>query len=287
MATVISGNTQISIIQGDSYQKSIEITNVDTELIESIVFSCKALNLTRELTKSLIGNKYELYFTATETLAFSVFNSSYDLTVKFKDSKIKTIVYNSFIEVLPKNNTLSDEEDVIVERSITITHNGEQEISEENKAFSKINLNVNVPVDNPNKIPQIADKTIKELTFRDLDGAKVVSYGVFQNFNELVSVEIPESVTEIYNNAFNQCGSLLNVTISKNVTRMQQQAFYLGTSTHQMTIKMLCENPPTIQYNTFYSSSIKEIIVPNGSKEAYSSATNWSRLASLIVEATE
>ena len=199
MATVISGNTQISIIQGDSYQKNIVITNVDTELIESVVFSCKTLNLTRELTKSLIGNKYELYFTATETLAFSVFNSNYDLTVKFKDSKIKTIVYNSFIEVLPKNNTLSDEEDVIVERSITITHNGEQEISEENKAFSKINLNVSVPVDNPNKIPQIADKTLKELTFQDLDGAKVVSYGAFQDFDELVSVEIPESVTEIYN----------------------------------------------------------------------------------------
>lgn len=41
MTTVVSGKTEISIIQGDSYSKKISITNIDNSLIKSVYFTCK------------------------------------------------------------------------------------------------------------------------------------------------------------------------------------------------------------------------------------------------------
>lgn len=417
MATVVSGNTEISIIQGDSYQKSIEITNVDTELIESIVFSCKALNLTRELTKSLIGNKYELYFTSTETAAFSVLNSNYDLTVKFNDGKIKTIIYNSFIEVLPKNNTLGEDKDIIVEKEVTITENGKQEIvADENKAFSKVTVNVNVAATGAGKLPQVIDGSVTELTADDLAGATAIRSYMFYDCNNLISVVIPEGVTIIYDNAFmmcdklesitipstlieskantftndtalkavyisdleawnnihhnstasnplnyannlylngelvtnlvipngvtiinrytfpnakciksitipktvtlidtlafqgcgaesvtfednstlqelgnsvfNDCNSLTSITIPASVIEIGMSSLKIGSSTNKATITMLSTTPPTMQISAFDSSKLNQIIVPAGTGEAYRSATNWSRFADYIVEAT-
>ena len=104
MATVISGNTQISIIQGDSYSKKISFTNIDNSLIKSVYFTCKVLNLKKELVES--NGIYFLDFTKEETENYTPVQGNYDLTVEFTDSKINTIVYNSFIEILPKTNTL-------------------------------------------------------------------------------------------------------------------------------------------------------------------------------------
>ena len=104
MSTVISGKTEISIIQGDSYSKKISITNIDNSLIKSVYFTCKILNLKKELVHS--NNQFILDFTKEETQKFNVCQGNYDLTVEFTDLKINTIVYNSFIEILPKTNTL-------------------------------------------------------------------------------------------------------------------------------------------------------------------------------------
>lgn len=108
-ANIISGTPDIRIIQGDTYQKELYFTNVDTSLINSVDFSCKALNLFKKLDKIETGNYYLLSFTTEDTKALPPFQGNYDITVTFIDSKVKTVLYDSFIEILSKNNPVKEE----------------------------------------------------------------------------------------------------------------------------------------------------------------------------------
>lgn len=108
-ANIISGTPDIRIVQGDTYQKEFYFTNVDISLIDSVNFSCKALNLFKKLDK--INMKYFLLnFTSEETKVLQPFQGNYDITVTFIDSKVKTVLYDSFIEILSKNNPIAGEE---------------------------------------------------------------------------------------------------------------------------------------------------------------------------------
>jgi hypothetical protein len=105
---IISGTPDIIIIQGDNYQKKIYFTNFDINLVDSVFFSCKVLNLSKKLDK--INTEYFLLsFTSEETEKFAPLKGNYDITVVFTDSKTKTVLYNSFIEILPKINTIQED----------------------------------------------------------------------------------------------------------------------------------------------------------------------------------
>ena len=104
---IAQGNDQINIIKGDSYEKTIEFTNIDISLIENVFFSCKELNLQKKL--DLVNEQYySLTFSSEETQNFESTSGSYDLTVFFKDKKIKTVIYQSIIKINPKNNMVTD-----------------------------------------------------------------------------------------------------------------------------------------------------------------------------------
>lgn len=54
------------------------------------------------------------------------------------------------------------------------------------------------------------------------------------------------------------------------------------------SVRFYTETPPNLQSTSvFYNNSLKQIIVPKGSLEAYQTAKYWSNYASKIVEATE
>lgn len=99
-------------------------------------------------------------------------------------------------------------------------------------------------------------------TFQDTDGTlyKVVAinYDAFFNCQNLVSVTIPSSVTNIGDFAFSMCG---------NVT----------------TITVLAETPPTLGYDVFDTSSLNAIRVPAVSVDAYKAAEGWSNYGDLII----
>jgi hypothetical protein len=110
-----------------------------------------------------------------------------------------------------------------------------------------------------------------------------VDQGAFQKCTSLASVVFAENskTKTIGVNAFSNCGSLLTtITIPASVTSINNYAF---NGTYLKHIVMKSTTPPTIFTNTF-PGGVTSVTVPAGCGEAYKSATNWSALASKIVE---
>lgn len=57
------------------------------------------------------------------------------------------------------------------------------------------------------------------------DGITTIGNYAFQNCGSLLSVTIPEGVTVIGNNAFHNCSNLSSITIPESVTTLKQYAF--------------------------------------------------------------
>lgn len=151
---------------------------------------------------------------------------------------------------------------------------------------------------------------INELKEEHLYGLKRVGGYMFSGNNNLLSVEIPETVTQIngcaFENcyklnkvtlserlegvqirAFNGCTALTSLTIPASVTYLGKQSLQIGSTTNKATIIFESATPPTIEANTFDASKVEKIIVPAGCGTVYRSATNWSAFADYIEEAVE
>lgn len=102
---------------------------------------------------------------------------------------------------------------------------------------------------------------------------------------------IPEGVTTIgigFQSTFNAGGSVaksMTFTLPTTLTNINTSAFS-GTSTYPVNLICLSETPPNMT-SSYSLSYVGTITVPKGSLEAYQSATNWSKWADNMVEATE
>lgn len=99
--------------------------------------------------------------------------------------------------------------------------------------------------------------------------------GVFYQCYNLISIIIPNSVTSIGTNVFENCQSLTSITVPSSVTSISDYAFYNCWSLD--FIKFGSTTPPIIDGTTaFYDIPTDCIIyVPQGTLEAYTSATNY------------
>ncbi len=143
-------------------------------------------------------------------------------------------------------------------------------------------------------------------------GNSVTNIGsyAFANCDNLTNVTIGNSVTSIGSNAFYWCKKLTNLVIPDSVTTIDTYAFGNNTGLNSIYIGKGIKNIGTYAfYGCSYvydlyiyattppqlatSNSIGinpysgKIHVPIGSGDAYKSATNWSSLASRIVEDIE
>lgn len=102
-----------------------------------------------------------------------------------------------------------------------------------------------------------------------------ISDSMFYNCYSLTGITIPNSVTSIGVNVFEKCYSLTSITIPSSVTSIGNYAFYdcWGLA----FIKFESTTPPVVEGSTaFYDLPTDCIIyVPQGTLEAYTSATNY------------
>ena len=104
--------------------------------------------------------------------------------------------------------------------------------------------------------------------------------------NMLQKVEIGIGVTSIGSNAFNSCHSLSSITIPDGVTSIGGYAFSDCYGIAEYHLKPT--TPPTLLNTNAFKNIPSDCIiyVPQGSLEAYKTATNWATYASHMQEET-
>ena len=141
------------------------------------------------------------------------------------------------------------------------------------------------------------------------DGVTSIGEHTFNECYSLKSITIPNDVTSIGDYAFSRCYSLTNIAIPDNVTSIESNTFYgcysltsivipnsvtsIGdyafSNCYGMAEYHLKPTTPPALSNTDAFSNISDdcvIYVPQGSLEAYQTATNWATYASYMQEET-
>ena len=141
------------------------------------------------------------------------------------------------------------------------------------------------------------------------DGVIDIGASAFYGCTSLRSFVFPAGVTELPSSCFRTCYALNALTLSPNTTNIGGYAIYgidaLGSLEIPATVTRMSDyavhsanglrwlrmrptTPPTTSQYTFSSFSSRcKIIVPDGSGEAYKTATRWKTYASRIFEESE
>ena len=117
-------------------------------------------------------------------------------------------------------------------------------------------------VTSTNKLPQVVDGSITELTAEDLAGATKLRDNIFLQYSSLKKVVIPDSVTSIGNYAFRDCSGLTSVTIGNGVTSIGNNTFY---NCSKLTSIIVPDGVKTVGSYVFYGcSSLADVVIGNG-----------------------
>lgn len=92
-------------------------------------------------------------------------------------------------------------------------------------------------------------------------GVEKIGENAFLGCESLVSIEMPDTVTELGAYVFSGCSNLKNVKISKNIKTIPSYAFYWCNSLESIIIP---EGVTSIESGTFnYCTNLKEIYIPS------------------------
>ena len=118
------------------------------------------------------------------------------------------------------------------------------------------------------------------------DSVTSIGNSVFSGCYSLTSLTIPDSVTSIGTSSFADCPSLTSITIPDSVTSIGANAFQNCYGMAEYHLKPT--TPPTLSNTNAFNEIPSDCIiyVPQGSLEAYQTATNWATYASYMQEET-
>lgn len=136
----------------------------------------------------------------------------------------------------------------------TFTENGIYRADSGYTGLGTVTVNVPQTGGGVNKLLQVVDRSVTEITFDDLRGASKIGYYALSGCYHLKRVEIPESVKRIEYGAFESAEDLLVVMEASAPPYLESYAFS----------------------GLFLDWGI--VSVPYGAKNNYKNATNWSVL---------
>ena len=143
----------------------------------------------------------------------------------------------------------------------------------------------------PNSVISIEDDAFRgcdglsEVNISDLSAWCKISFGNFDanplynatklilNGTEITNLVIPNDISRINYSAFINCSGLTSITIPNTVTSISSCAFYncIGLT----SVKSLNPIPPMCSSNSFYPVYDAILFIPEGTKDAYTTAMGW------------
>ena len=111
--------------------------------------------------------------------------------------------------------------------------------------------------------------------------ATSIGYGSFEYCSGMTSINIPDSISSIDDYAFSDCSGLTTCSIGTGIRSIGFLAFRRCVNLNTLIVNAV--SPPSIKSDTFKNTNIQYILVPEGSVNAYKSATNWSSYSSKIM----
>ena len=136
-----------------------------------------------------------------------------------------------------------------------------------------------------NKLPQVIDKTVTEITAEDLAGITKIGTFAFTSCVNLTSVIIPNTVTILGNNAFTSCVKLTSIIIPDSVLEMGSNMFQYCSA---LTTAVIGNGIQTLGSSTFQScTNLTSVTIGNRVQTIGSSAFNTTKkLTSLTIPAS-
>ena len=142
----------------------------------------------------------------------------------------------------------------------------------------------------PNSVSSIGTKAFNSCysltSFTISAGMTSIADYTFYLCYSITSLIIPDSVTSIGSHALDSCYSLANLIIPDSVTTIGQYAFQNCYGMAEYHLKPT--TPPALSNTNAFANIPSDCIiyVPQGSLEAYQTATNWATYASHMQEET-
>ncbi len=111
-------------------------------------------------------------------------------------------------------------------------------------------------------------------------GAKLLSL-ICGNINSISASEI-ENITAVGKYAFAAKATLTSVELPETVASIGDNAFINCAKLH--SLRVLATTPPTLGENVFSGTALTHIYVPSASVGTYKSAAGWSAYSNIISE---